>query len=122
MMVDETTDKSNKEQRTLVVRWICDDFIASEEVLGLFVLSVCSACAMHCGNNEGCRSAVPDSSDKVPQSMLQLMEHYGWVKGWSSCEDLRKCSLKLCSHTVLAILSTFVSVTPSSSHQLRRTA
>jgi len=35
-MVDETTDKSNMEQLTLVVRWISDDFEVSEEFLGLY--------------------------------------------------------------------------------------
>ena len=39
VMVDETTDKSNKEQLTLVVRWIGEDFVVSEEFLGLYTLS-----------------------------------------------------------------------------------
>ena len=43
VMVDETTDKSNKEQLTLVVRWITEDFIVSEEFLGLYCLSVTDA-------------------------------------------------------------------------------
>lgn len=38
VMVDETTDKSNKEQLTLVVRWVNDDFTVSEEFLGLYCL------------------------------------------------------------------------------------
>ena len=43
VMVDEATDKSNKEQLTLVVRWISDDFVVSEEFLGLYSLSVADA-------------------------------------------------------------------------------
>ena len=39
VMVDETTDMSNTEQLTLVLRWISDDFMVSEEFLGLFSLS-----------------------------------------------------------------------------------
>ena len=39
VMVDEATDKSNKEQLTLVVRWVSDDFVVSEEFLGLYTLS-----------------------------------------------------------------------------------
>ena len=38
-MVDETTDKSNKEQLTLVLRWISEDFLVSEEFVGLYYLS-----------------------------------------------------------------------------------
>ena len=39
VMVDETTDKSNKEQLTLVLRWIIEDFVVSEEFVGLYYLS-----------------------------------------------------------------------------------
>ena len=42
-MVDETTDKSNKEQLTLVLRWIDESFMVSEEFLGLYYLSSTSA-------------------------------------------------------------------------------
>ena len=43
VMVDETTDKSNKEQLTLVVRWITEDFVVSEEFLGMYYLSTINA-------------------------------------------------------------------------------
>ena len=43
VMVDETTDKSNSEQLTIIVRWINDDFVASEEFLGLYKLAVANA-------------------------------------------------------------------------------
>ena len=43
IMVDETTDKSNKEQLTLVVRWISEDLVVSEEFLGLYYLSMIDA-------------------------------------------------------------------------------
>ena len=43
VMVDETTDKSNKEQLTLVVRWVSEDFTVSEEFLGLYCLSATNA-------------------------------------------------------------------------------
>lgn len=39
VIVDETTDKSNKEQLTLVLRWVSVNFIVSEEFLGLYYLS-----------------------------------------------------------------------------------
>ena len=42
-MVDETTDKSNKQQLTLVLRWISEDFIVSEEFVGLYYLSAIDA-------------------------------------------------------------------------------
>ena len=42
-MVDETTNKSNKEQLTLVVRWINKDFMVFEEFLGLNYLSAIDA-------------------------------------------------------------------------------
>ena len=38
-MVDEATDLSNKEQLTIFVRWISNDFIGSEEVVGLYIVS-----------------------------------------------------------------------------------
>ena len=38
IMVDETTDKSNQEQLTLVIRWVGKDLSVSEEFLGLYAL------------------------------------------------------------------------------------
>ncbi len=35
LMVDETTDKSNQDQLTVVIRWVSDEFEVSKEVLGL---------------------------------------------------------------------------------------
>ena len=35
-MVDEVTDKANKEQVTLIVRWVTEDFEVHEEFLGLY--------------------------------------------------------------------------------------
>ena len=43
VMVDETRDRSNKEQLTLVLRWVSDDFTVSEEFVGLYYLSVIDA-------------------------------------------------------------------------------
>ncbi len=41
IMVDETTDVSNKEQLTLVIRWVDENFEVNEEFLGLYnVLSM----------------------------------------------------------------------------------
>ena len=40
VMVDETRDQSNKEQLTLVLRWVSDGFTVSEEFVGLYYLSV----------------------------------------------------------------------------------
>ena len=39
-MVDETRDQSNKEQLTLVLRWVSNDITVSEEFVGLYYLSV----------------------------------------------------------------------------------
>ena len=38
VMVDETTDKSNKEKLTFVIRWVNNDFTVAEDVLGLYGL------------------------------------------------------------------------------------
>ena len=43
VMVDETTDKSNKEQLRLVARWVSGDFTVSEGFLGLHYLSATDA-------------------------------------------------------------------------------
>ena len=48
LMVDETTDKSNKEQLTLVIRWVDESFVASEEFLGLYNLSSITAESIVC--------------------------------------------------------------------------
>ena len=37
-MVDETTDITNKEQVTLVLRWVANDLSVSEEFVGLYVV------------------------------------------------------------------------------------
>ena len=42
-MVDESTDKSNKEQLTLVWRWISENVVVSEEFVGLYYLSAIDA-------------------------------------------------------------------------------
>ena len=39
VMVDETTDKSNREQLTFIMRWVSNDFAVGEEFLGLYTLS-----------------------------------------------------------------------------------
>ena len=43
LMVDETTDVSNKEQLTLILRWVDSDFVVSEEFLGLYNLATANA-------------------------------------------------------------------------------
>ena len=48
LMVDETTDKSNKEQLTLVIRWVDESFGVSEEFLGLYNLSSITAESIVC--------------------------------------------------------------------------
>ena len=42
-MVDETTNKSNNEQLTLVIRWVNNDFTVAEDFLGLYNLSAIDA-------------------------------------------------------------------------------
>ena len=37
MMVDETTDKANKQQVVLVFRWVDDALVAHEEFIGLYL-------------------------------------------------------------------------------------
>jgi hypothetical protein len=39
IMVDEITDKSNREQLTLTLRWVSNDFVVGEEFMGLYCLS-----------------------------------------------------------------------------------
>ena len=36
LMMDETTDISNKEQSVIVLQWVSCDFLANEEFLGLY--------------------------------------------------------------------------------------
>ena len=35
-MVDETTDISNREQSTIVIRWVTQDFQVHEEFIGIY--------------------------------------------------------------------------------------
>eukprot|EP00731_Ephydatia_muelleri_P010741 Em0005g1327a len=61
VMVDETRDQSNKEQLTLVLRWVSDDFTVSEEFVGLyylylsqsFVVSAYDGCSTMAGARAG---------------------------------------------------------------------
>ena len=42
-MVDETTNVSNKEQLTIVIRWVNDSFDVCEEFLGMYSLNTTDA-------------------------------------------------------------------------------
>ena len=46
VMVDETTDCSNKEQVVLVFRWVDDDLTAHEEFIGLYLTDSITAAAL----------------------------------------------------------------------------
>ena len=65
---DETRDQSNKEQLTLVLRWVSDDFSVSEEFEGL--LPVSDRCSEHCGCRKRCFYAVQDTFHKTSWSVL----------------------------------------------------
>ena len=41
VMVDKTTDKSNKEQLTFFIRWVSNEFTVAEEFLGLYMQFIC---------------------------------------------------------------------------------
>ena len=40
LMMDETTDVSNKEQLTIVLRWVSEDFEVNEEFLGSLLCAI----------------------------------------------------------------------------------
>ncbi len=46
IMVDETTDKSNKEQLTLIIRWVDQNFDVFEEFMGLYSLHSITAASI----------------------------------------------------------------------------
>ncbi len=46
IMVDETTDKSNKEQLTLIIRWVDQNFVVFEEFMGLYSLHSITAASI----------------------------------------------------------------------------
>lgn len=43
IMADETTDKSNREQVVLCLRWVSDNFDVHEEFIGMYMVEVCDA-------------------------------------------------------------------------------
>ena len=65
VMVDETRDQSNKEQLTLVLRWVSDDFTVCRAIL-----PVSDRCSEHCGCHKRCLFAVPDTFHKTSWSAL----------------------------------------------------
>lgn len=69
VMVDETRDQSNKEQLTLVLRWVSDDFTVSEEFVGLYYLSVIDAQSIVDAIKDAF-FAVPDTFHKTLWSVL----------------------------------------------------
>ncbi len=87
VIADEATEKSNKEQLTLVVRWI-SDVIVSEEFLGLYCLSTIDA-----------QSIVDVMKDAILRFHIPLTKQcYGWSEGWCSSEDSGNGS---CVHALL---------------------
>lgn len=46
IMADETTDASNREQVTLFLRWVTDDFQVHEEFLGLYTVNSIDAATL----------------------------------------------------------------------------
>ena len=60
LMMDETTDISNKEQSVMVLRWVSEDFEVNEEFLGLYhVPSIDAATLTIAAKDTLCRMNVP---------------------------------------------------------------
>lgn len=60
LMMDETTDVSNKEQSVIVLRWISEDFEVNEEFLGLYnVPSIDAATLTIAAKDALCRMNLP---------------------------------------------------------------
>ena len=86
IMVDETTDISNKEQLTLVVRWVDENFDVFEEFLGMYGLQATTA--------DSIVSAITDallrfqiSINKVRGQCYDRLLHNGWSSRWCCRQD-----------------------------------
>ena len=99
VMVDETRDQSNKEQLTLVLRWVSDDFTVSEEFVGLYYLSVIDA--------QSIVDAIKDAflRFQIPFTKLRGQCYDGCstmagARAWCSCKD-PGIGASSCVHTLL---------------------
>ena len=86
IMVDETTDVANKEQLTLVIRRVDDNFEVHEEFLGLYnLLSTTADSIVDSIKDVLLRFQIPTS--KIRGQCYDGCKHYGWCKGWCSYQD-----------------------------------
>lgn len=71
-MIDETTDASNREQVTLVLRHVhvTDGLQVYEEFLGLYAVDTIEAATIYSSCNQGCNDKNEPSNSKTQWSML----------------------------------------------------
>ncbi len=68
VMIDETTDVTNQEQVTLVIRWINDNFEVYEEFIGLYAVPCIDAATLF--------SVIKDTSYHLILSIKQVIIWY----------------------------------------------
>lgn len=65
LMMDETTDVSNKEQSVMVLRWVSEDFEVNEEFLGVYNVPTIDAATLTGATKDAlCRMNLPLSKLK----------------------------------------------------------
>ena len=84
LMMDETTDISNNEQTTIVLRWVSEDLIVDEEFIGLYqVPSIDTATLVSVAKDTFQRLNL--SFSKLRKwAMLRWSKFHEWCKIWCS--------------------------------------
>ena len=66
-MADEMTDKSNREQIVLCLRWVSDNFDVHEEFIGVYMVEVCNATTLV---SYSCFAAAESHNERGKRTML----------------------------------------------------
>ena len=90
VMIDETTDKSYKEQLSLVIRWVSND-LQYQNIFEV-IQFICYWCTKYHASHERCLLMVSNPLCKVVWAMLWWVQYYGWNKsrGWPQFARWRK--------------------------------
>ncbi|XP_033123564.1 zinc finger MYM-type protein 1-like [Anneissia japonica] len=142
VMADGNTDRSNRVKLTLVIRWVNDNFVVSEECLGLYYLSATNAksivnaikdtitlfkipltklrgqCYDGCSNMAGAKAGVATMIQKIEPRAV-FMHCYGHALNFAVGETIKQSkTMKDCLDTCYELLK-FIKFSPKREAMLR---
>lgn len=135
VMIDETSDCSNKEQVVLVFRWVSEDLVAHEEFIGLYLTeSITSAalvaiiedtilrmniklehCRGQCYDGASAMTGVKNGVSKViasKESQAIFSHCYGHALNLGVGDTIKQCQLMKSSLEVVAEISKLIKKSP----------